>query len=166
MENERFIDRWAEQTTTGGLKRWQKIRIYQGGKMEDQKPYKPFEFWAEEAVETHHEIDRVRFIDAWEEMEAEVHHIAVTKGWWDSDRSDGEIIALIHSELSECLEACRKGYPKDKHLPHRINNEVELADAVIRIMDFAGAKGWDVCGALAEKVEYNRTRPFKHGKRF
>jgi len=166
MENERPFDRWAEQRI-GKLKRWHKVRNYQGEKMEDQTPYKPFEFWAEEQTETHHEIDRVRFIDAWEEMESEVHNIAIQKGWWESDRADGEIIALIHSELSECLEACREKYPtKDKHLPHRNNNEVELADAVIRIMDFAGAKGWDVCGALCDKVEYNRTRPFKHGKRF
>lgn len=134
--------------------------------MEEQAPYKPFEFWAEEAEETSHEIDTDRFRTAWEEMQAEVHHIAQTKGWWDTDRPAGEIIALIHSELSECLEACRKGYPSDKHLPHRDNAVVELADAVIRIMDWAGRQGWDVAGALCDKVEFNRSRPFKHGKMF
>lgn len=135
--------------------------------MEEQEPYKPFEFWAEEQSETGHKIDKLRFIKAWEEMEAEVHNIAVSKGWWDSNRSDGEIIALIHSELSEALEACRSKTPlNDNHLPNLLSVEVELADAVIRIMDFSSSKGLDVAGALVEKVAYNRTRPYKHGKQF
>jgi len=128
--------------------------------------FKAFKFWEEEQVETHHEIDRERFIAAWEEMQAEVHHIACEKGWWETDRSDGEIIALIHSELSEALEACRKGNPADKHIPQHKNVEVELADAVIRIMDFAGSRGFDIAMALVDKVEFNRSRPYKHGKIF
>ena len=112
-------------------------------------------------------IDKERFLAAWDEMQAEVHRIAISKGWWDTERSDGEIIALIHSELSECLEACRSVYPvKDKHIPDRMNAEVELADAVIRIMDFAVARGWDVAGAMCDKVSFNRSRPRKHGKVF
>jgi len=112
-------------------------------------------------------IDKERFLAAWDEMQAEVHRIAISKGWWDVARADGEIIALIHSELSECLEACRSLYPViDKHIHDRMNAEVELADAVIRIMDFAGARGWDVAGAMIDKIKYNRSRPRKHGKVF
>lgn len=107
-----------------------------------------------------------RFVAAWQEMQRIVHDIAITKGWWDMDRPDGEIIALIHSELSECLEACRNGYPIDHHVCKHGNAQVELADAVIRIMDWAGSKGWDIATALVDKVEYNRSRPFRHGKAF
>lgn len=123
----------------------------------------------QEGYDTEHEtenIDRERFISAWKEMQSEVHKIARSKGWWDTHRSDGEIIALIHSELSEALEACRKEYPADKHLPGRGNLEVELADAVIRIMDWADEMYIDLAGALVDKVEFNRSRPHKHGKMF
>lgn len=135
--------------------------------------FKPFKYWVEDSECTVflpekkvHVIDRERFIKAWEEVQAEVHHIAISKGWWDTTRSDGEIIALIHSELSECLEAFREGNLEDKHLPHRASAEVELADAVIRIMDFAGQKFMDIAGAIVDKMDFNRSRPRKHGKAF
>ena len=66
-------------------------------------------------------------------------------------------IALMHSELSEALEADRKGLMDDK-LPHRCGVEVELADCFIRILDTAAALGLDVAGALIEKNRYNRQR--------
>lgn len=47
----------------------------------------------------------------------------------------------------------------DEHLPHRKMGEVELADAVIRIADIAGFLGYDLGGAIAEKLEYNKVRP-------
>lgn len=90
------------------------------------------------------------------------------KGFWPDepqDRNVGECIALMHSELSEALEGHRKGL-QDSHLPERTSLEVELADTVIRIMDFAGAHGLDVAGALLEKLAYNRSRPHKHGKAY
>jgi hypothetical protein len=85
------------------------------------------------------------------------HNQAKAMGWHDTPREDGTMIALIHSELSEALEGLRKGR-SDEHLPHRLNAEVELADAIIRIMDFAGLKGYDIGGAVIEKLEYNRHR--------
>ena len=85
------------------------------------------------------------------------HNQAKAMGWHDTPREDGTMIALIHSELSEALEGLRKGRA-DEHLPHRLNAEVELADAIIRIMDFAGQKGFDIGGAVIEKLEYNRHR--------
>lgn len=73
------------------------------------------------------------------------------------ERNKAEMICLIHSELSEVMEGERKGL-MDDHLPHRPMAEVELADAVIRICDYAGRWGYDLGGALVEKLQYNKTR--------
>lgn len=85
------------------------------------------------------------------------HSRARNAGWHDVQREDGTLIALIHSEVSEALEGLRKD-AQDDHLPHRKMAEVELADALIRILDFAGLKGYDIAGAFEEKLEYNLRR--------
>lgn len=116
-----------------------------------------------------------RFIDSWEAVAKIVHKMAVDHGFWDfpegQGRNKGEALALIHSELSEALEAVREegsSYrPMDKHLPHRQSVTVELADAVIRIMDFAEGFGYkDLPIVIMEKIRYNSNRPKKHGKKF
>ena len=66
-------------------------------------------------------------------------------------------LMLIVSELAEAMEGHRKSL-KDDHLPHRDMAEVELADAVIRIFDLAGAMNYDMGGAIAEKLAYNSQR--------
>lgn len=93
-----------------------------------------------------------------EEVYKENHH------WWHDhqtgeklDREKPTLLMLIVSELAECMEGERKQL-MDSHLPHRKNAEVELADAVIRILDYAGAYGYDLDGAIAEKRAYNKTR--------
>ena len=73
------------------------------------------------------------------------------------ERNKGEMIALIHSEVSEALEGERKGL-MDDHLPNRPMAEVEMADAIIRIMDYCGRWGYDIGGAVVEKLEYNKNR--------
>jgi len=93
--------------------------------------------------------------------------IGVTTGWWHDvkktktlmplDRNVGEMIALEHSELSEALEGYRRN-TMDEHLPHRTSEEVELADAVIRIFDHARGRGLDITGAIIEKQLYNTVR--------
>lgn len=97
------------------------------------------------------------------------HDLALKAGWW-SELQNGQLftseerirmipekLLLIHSEVSEACEAHRKGL-MDEKLPHRSGLEVELADAVIRIMDLAGALGLDIGGAMAEKLRYNKGR--------
>lgn len=73
------------------------------------------------------------------------------------DRNKGEMICLIHSELSEAMEGERKGLIDD-HLPNRPMAEVEMADAVIRIMDYCGRWGYDIGGAIVDKLKYNSER--------
>lgn len=73
------------------------------------------------------------------------------------DRNRAEMLCLIHSEISEAMEGERKNLMDDK-LPHRPMAEVELADALIRIFDYAGRWGYDVTGALFDKLEYNKNR--------
>lgn len=94
---------------------------------------------------------------------AELAHQANLKWWCNIDtgeklqRNKGEMIALMHSELSECLEGERKNLMDDK-LPHRRMAEVELADCIIRIFDYAAAHGYDLGGAYVEKMAYNANR--------
>lgn len=103
------------------------------------------------------------FARAFDAMAERVHATAVEKGWWDQDRGNAEAIALIHSELSEALEADREGNPPDKHCPEHSAMAVEFADVIIRIMDLARARGLDVGAAIEAKAARNEKRPRMHG---
>lgn len=93
-----------------------------------------------------------------------VSETANNAGWYTDvetgkpiERNFGEVVALMHSELSEALEADRKDLMDDK-LPKRSGVEVEFADCVIRIMDTCRAMNLDLFGAIVDKDQYNRDR--------
>lgn len=75
-------------------------------------------------------------------------------------------IALIHSELSEAVEALRNGNPPSEKIPDFSQLEEEMADALIRILDFSGRHNLKIGKAVVYKMEYNKNRPHKHGKKF
>jgi len=99
------------------------------------------------------------------------HYIAAASGWWHEsansqiahayvlkERNFGEMMALIHSELSEGLEGYRKNQQSD-HMPAFSMLEEELADAIIRIADMAGAMQLELGKAIVAKLLYNCKRP-------
>ena len=100
------------------------------------------------------------------EIQDDVYKNSVEHGWHDKERSFGDVIALIHSELSEALEEYRNGKPdvyEENGKPEGIL--VELADAVIRIMDFFGEVNADLEEVIIYKHNYNRTRSYRHGNK-
>lgn len=101
-------------------------------------------------------------------LQYEVYYGNVKAGWWEDlttgkPKAKGDIelilskMMLITTEVAEAAEGVRKGL-NDDHLKNRLMVEVELADAVIRILDLCGHEGYDLSGAIMEKLEYNAQR--------
>lgn len=103
------------------------------------------------------------------EYAAEAHQISTDHGFNDTHRNFGEVIALIHSELSEALEADRAGEPLVWFNGSGKKPEgaaIELIDAIIRILDYLGGTDLDIDGLYRTKTDYNKTRPRLHGKSY
>lgn len=102
-------------------------------------------------------------------IQEECWQIAHDHGWHDEPRSWGDRIALMHSELSEALEEVRDGkfemYFSEEKPDKPEGVVVELADTIIRIFDACQENGLNLVEALQAKLQYNRTRPYRHGGR-
>jgi NTP pyrophosphatase (non-canonical NTP hydrolase) len=117
-------------------------------------------------------------------LQHDIHQTACDHGWWDEQNEMeyqmanrdmpteqrefvrkaviGQKLCLMHSEISEGMEGERKNLDDDK-LPQYSMLEVELADCMIRIFDFAERYSLDVVGALLDKAKFNKGRSYKHG---
>ena len=97
----------------------------------------------------------------------QAHATATEHGWWDRPRSDGECLMLMVTELSEAMEGVRGTvdgtYPASEKIPGFNQVEEELADVLIRIFDFAEQHQLLLGEALLAKMEYNESRPYRHG---
>lgn len=113
--------------------------------------------------------DEACFISEFNKLSVDIHDQCKYMGFWDmgvENRNAGEALMLMVSELSEGFEGLRKGGRPDDHLPEFMNHEVEMADCIIRIMDWCKAHNWRVAEAIVAKHHYNAGRPYKHGKHF
>jgi len=97
------------------------------------------------------------------QMQEEVHRTAIEHGWWEKPRPVGEVLMLMVTELAEAMEAYRSGNPESEKILGFSQMEEELADVVIRLLDFAGGEDLDIEGALIAKMLYNEKRPYRHG---
>jgi hypothetical protein len=93
------------------------------------------------------------------------HAVSVDHGFWDNARNAGEMVALMHSELSEMLEGLRKPHD-DEHCPDFTAEEVEMADLFIRAAEYCEARKLRITYAIAAKMLFNMSRPAMHGKKF
>lgn len=118
------------------------------------------------------------------ELSKEIHEVNKANGFYEGEKNIGEMLALIHSEVSEALESDRKGrytvatmrvvngWVRDDDFKAGFKScvkdtfEDELADIMIRVMDLAAFKGIDLEQHIKAKLRYNSLREYKHGKKY
>lgn len=83
------------------------------------------------------------------------HDTSKKFGYWDKERNHGEVIALIHKQVSEALQAIYKGPTRSPKIPQFTALEESLADVIIRVMDFSNGAGLNVSAATVAKLKYN-----------
>lgn len=102
-----------------------------------------------------------------EELQHQIVEINDANGWHDTNATALERIALIMTEASEAIEEIRDGhditerYYREDGKPEGVLSEI--ADVIIRALDFTGYYGLDIADAIAEKLTYNATRGHRHG---
>lgn len=107
------------------------------------------------------EIDRLKLAMPINATVQEVHALSTAKGWWSESPDTSSRHMMMVTEFAEASDSVRKGEPsvwlgKDGK-PE--GEAVELADCVIRIMDYFGQRGWNLEEMLRLKMEFNKTRP-------
>jgi len=121
------------------------------------------------------------------ELAKEIHELNKARGFYETEKNIGEMLCLIHSEVSEALECDRNGKSQknsaysmeevmaevqDQHFKRQFELQVkdsfedELADIMIRVMDLAAFKKIDLEAHIYAKLRYNSLRPYRHGKKY
>lgn len=116
------------------------------------------------------DYDKLKKTELLQEIMKDCHETAKKNGWWDEERPFAEHIANIHGEVTEAWEWYRKEQPlcdpiQSDHIPGYYGIEEEFADTIIRILDTSAALGYYVIGAIFAKMEYNKTRSYRHGNK-
>ena len=98
------------------------------------------------------------------ELAHQIHQYANEHGWWDTERNVGAILALVHSDVYDALEDWRTDHMEsylDGTKPCGFPSE--MADIIIRVLDICAAFDIDIDGEVLAKMQYNQTRPYRHG---